>query len=53
MKENENQQNTGTSNLIEDKEEQNEDDYQLKICPTDKYGDKLIEILKKEFEEEE
>ncbi|MEJ2277847.1 MAG: hypothetical protein P8Y70_08890 [Candidatus Lokiarchaeota archaeon] len=36
---------------IKDKKE-NEDPYQLKICPTDLYGDKLIKILEEEFEKE-
>lgn len=28
------------------------DEYQLKICPTERYGDKLIKYLEKEFEKD-
>lgn len=32
--------------------ENKEKDYQLKVCPTELYGDKLIKILEEEFEKE-
>ena len=38
--------------FVEKKEENGDIDYNLKICPTELYGDKLIKILEKEFKKE-